>query len=200
MSSFLNVITSATDPLVAWFLSDGFFILFWVLTFLAFLVRSPWVCRAYLVFFFGAMFAVGLIGTPLVAWPFHHWHLWARILPDDFEFYEVGVKDGTGNFFLYDCRAARPLIPEILRRRFAYQILSGKQGEQIAESLLNMANTYQPQNPVVSWTEFPARTPGAFWPADHEKFVSLVVRKKRVQLGRSLKGSSLTVLAEKEFR
>jgi hypothetical protein len=200
MSALINAMPSVTGPLVAWFLSDGFFILFWVFTLFAFLARSLWIRRAYMVFFFGAMLAVGLIGMPLVAWPFHHWHLWARILPQDFEFCEVGVEDGAGKFLLYDCRAARPLIPEVLRRRVAHQMLAGEQGELIARWLLDKANNYQPRHPLVFWMEFPVRTPGAVWPADHEEFVSLVVRKKRVRLGQSLDDSSFTVLTEKKFR
>jgi hypothetical protein len=70
----------------------------------------------------------------------------------------------------------------------------------MARWLLDRANNYQPQHPVSSWTEFPMRTPGLVWPADREKFVSLVVRKKQVQLERCLSDSSFTLVAEKKFK
>jgi len=185
------------------FLRNQYFIVFWSLTFVAFVVRRPWVRRAYLVFFFCSMFVVGLVGVKLLlAWPFHHWHLWARHLQlrQEFEFHEVGVEDASGRFLRYDCRAAYPLIPEILRMRFASQMLYGENGEVMAQWLLNKARTYQPKPSLISWMEFPLRTPGPRWPSDHGQFTTLVVQRKHVKLGPTPEESEFTLIAEKKFR
>jgi len=186
----------------AWahFLRDDYFVVFWLLTLVAFVVRQSWLRCLYVLFFFGSMFGIGLLGMSLVAWPFHHWHLWARMLPEKFTFYEVGVEDVSGNVFLYDCLAARPLVPAILRRRFAAQMLDASHGEVMAQWLLERANTYHPQSDPLSWIEFPQRTPGARWPLEHKEFVALVVRSTRVELGQTLGDSVFTVVKEKKFR
>jgi len=190
----------SAQTFLPWFLSEGFFILFWIITLVAFLVPKACVRRTYLAFFFGSMFAVGLIGMPLVAWPFHHWHLWARILPANVEIFEVGLEDESGNLWAYDSRAARPLVSEVLRRRFAQEMFAGKNGEMVAQWLLAKAKTYHPQSAPMSWLEFPVRTPGPRWPEGGGEVAALAVQRTRVELGPTLEDSVFTPLGEKKFR
>lgn len=183
------------------FLRHDYFVVFWFLTLIAFTVRRTWVRRVYLVFFFCSIFAVGLIGIKqVVAWPFFHWHLWARHLPQTFTFYEVEVEDTSGQLLPYDCRACLPLIPEILRMRFASRMLSSEDGEVIARWLLERAQTYGPELAPLAWAGFPLRTPGPSWPPNHKRFVAVLVKKTRVELGPTPEDSVFTPLMEKKFQ
>jgi len=199
----LEVLTAkhgSMQTFLPWCLSEGFFILFWIITLGAFLVPKACVRRTYLAFFFSSLFAVGLIGMPLVAWPFHHWHLWARILPANIEIFEVGVEDESGKFLAYDPRAAQPLVSEVLRRRFAQEMFSGKNGELVAQWLLARAKTYHPKSAPMSWVEFPVRTPVPRWPEGRGEVVAIVVQRTRVELGQTLDDSVFTPIGEKKFR
>jgi hypothetical protein len=115
--------------------------------------------NAYLVFFFSSMLSVGLvIGAPV--WPFHDWHLWARMLPRTVNYQEVWLEDSTGRQIVYDLRAVPPLNPAYLNKLIAPRIkMLGEQGEKnpMVEWLLKKANSYQPPAPWSEWIRFPER-------------------------------------------
>lgn len=189
----------APESLSQWFVTNGFFLLFWILTLVAFVSRHRWVRNCYLAFFFVSMLAVGLIVTKTV-WPFYHWHVWGRILPEQKEYLEVWLEDDRGRQVVYDVRAAPPLNPSILNRLFANRMwLLASRGEPdgIARWLLAKANNHKPPSGLASWLRFPSRDRSHYqchglyennrispsWSENDSPFTSIVLKKKRANFG-----------------
>lgn len=190
---------NSLELLMPWFVSNGFFLLFWIFTLVAFVWRQRQVRKAYLVFFFLSMLAVGLVIQSPV-WPFHNWDLWNRTLPRNVEYFEVWVEDESGSQFVYDLRAVPPLNPAYLNKLYTPRILaSAKDGRPDATAgwLLEKINAYDPSPSFGSKLLFPERELSHYqcaglyegqhiipeWPARHGRFVNLVIKKKRAIFG-----------------
>jgi hypothetical protein len=198
---------------VPWFTSNGFFLVFWIFTLVAVVTPRRQVKNAYLVFFFSSMLSVGLvIGAPV--WPFHDWHLWARMLPRTVNYQEVWLEDSTGRQIVYDLRAVPPLNPAYLNKLIAPRIkMLGEQGEKnpMAEWLMKKANSYQPPAPWTEWIRFPEREYSHYqcaglyensqffpeWPRTHPAFDRIIIKTKRaVFVDGTGCGGNFTTLSE----
>ena len=207
---------SLKDVAVPWFLSDGFFILFWLFTCLAFVAKRQAAKRLYLVFFFTSMLAVGLIiGRPM--WPFHPWHVWARLLPNPAEYREVWLEDEAGRQFVYDLRATPPLSPALFNTIYAPKLGSPAHRESasiLVRWLLAKANDHEPPSGSDGWLSFPEREYSHYqceglyenaqirpaWPDEHGKFVRLVIQKKRADFGERPGGKThFTIIEQVRF-
>jgi hypothetical protein len=206
-------VNEVVRQIVPWFVANGFYILFWLLTLAAFVSPRRAVKNSYLLFFFVSMAIVGLlIGAPV--WPFHQWHLWGRMLPSSVDYHEVWLEDDLGQQVIYDLRAVQPLMPAYINKRHAPDMLrAAERGEPDGRAmwLLERANSYRPSCYLAEWIRFPLKdqshyqTAGLFegarvnphWPADHRRFVRLVIKKKRVVFSNAPGyGANFTLLEE----
>ena len=208
-----TAVNEVVRQIAPWFMANGFFILFWLFTLVAFVTPRRAVRNTYLLFFFVSMTTVGLlIGAPV--WPFHHWHLWGRMLSSSVDYYEVWLEDDRGQQVIYDLRAVPPLMPAYLNKRHAPDMLRAAERGELdgrAAWLLEKANDYQPPHCFTEWIRFPLKdkshyqSAGLFegarvipqWPLDHGRFVSLVIKKKRAAFGSAPGyGANFTLLEE----
>lgn len=182
-----------------WFVTNGFFLLFWILTLVAIVLRHRWVRNCYLVFFFVSMLTVGLVFTKTV-WPFYHWHVWGRVLPKQKDYFEVWLEDDRGRQVVYDVQAAPPLTTALLNLFFAprMQLLASRgESDGMALWLLAKANNYKPPSGLPAWLRFPERERSHYqchglyennrisplWSENDRPFTSLLLKKKRANFG-----------------
>lgn len=147
------------------------------------------------------MLTVGLLMDSPV-WPFHQWHLWARILPERVDYYEVWLEDDDGKNYIYDLRAVPPLNPSYLNAVHAPKMFDSRERESVKEKarwLVDRANSYQLSQSITNRLRFPEReyshyqSAGLFegervspqWPVEHGRFVCLVIKKKRAVFSKS---------------
>jgi len=206
-------VNEVVSQIARWFVANGFFILFWLLTLVAFVSPHRAVKNTYLFFFFVSMVTVGLlIGAPV--WPFHQWHLWGRMLPRTADYHEVWLEDDHGQQVIYDLRAVPPLVTSYLNKWHAPGMMRAAQrGESDGRAawLLARANSYRPPCYLAEWIRFPLKdhshyqSAGLFegarispqWPVDHGRFVSLVIKKKRAAFSSAPGyGADFTMLEE----
>ena len=192
---------AAIESFVSWFSSVGYFIVFWICTLIAFVSPRRRAKQAFLIFFFVSMATVGLvIGSPV--WPFHQWHLWARILPRTLDYYELWLEDERGHQLIYDLRAVPPMNPAYANRAYAPRMLQAarrSEADGMVNWLLAKANDHRPSPSLFECLRFPERELSHYqcaglyenrrvfpeWPADHGEFVTLVIKKKRALFPRS---------------
>lgn len=208
--------TRDTARLVSAFCRDWFFLVFWAATAAAFIWRRPRIRQSYLVFFFGTMVLVGLTGWPLLAWPFHNWHLWGRIIGEQSEYYELCLEDAHGNVVVYDPRAVSPVPSAILNMRIATQLwhhADEPEWREMANWLLDRARHHQP---LAQGRTHLGRGKGEsghyecegfydgtyvtpHWPEHPDEFVAVVVRKRHALWGRAPAGSIYTIEGQRRF-